>query len=349
MNNFISKVVLTTSIILTSIFLLPKLALSDNSDSVKNIAGKITVRVFPDGVDKGETGSGVIIQKDILEKKTTYFILTNDHVINFNGRNCGTNKSTNIEIQTPDKMNHKATIHENTKILCESKKDLAILTFSIDNSLQKYRYETAKISKNISIKDGEKIYISGFPCVDKCKNKDVELLFQSGNFTQLSDPQKDGYQLGYGVATQNGMSGGAVLNNNGELIGIHGKGISNNTAGSSADELKIYTLQEASPRQKKIIKSNAWAIPSSSFLHLLPTRSNSIENILSAVSDNQSNTEQRLNTVESKINYIYLLLAVVIILLVIIVFLVVLLKRNPRNTDLTYKPTKDQDRHEQYK
>ena len=74
----------------------------------------------------------------------------------------------------------------------------------------------------------------------------------------LSEPLKGGYQLGYTNSIQNGMSGGSILNSQGELIGINGLGkypILGNPYvyqdGNNIPEAKIENMSELS-----------WGIPS---------------------------------------------------------------------------------------
>ncbi len=68
------------------------------------------------------------------------------------------------------------------------------------------------------------LYIGGYPLATEAINKSV-FLFRSGTVSANSTQTLErGYSLIYSNDTLPGMSGGAVLNQNGELVAIHGRG-----------------------------------------------------------------------------------------------------------------------------
>jgi WD40 repeat protein len=74
-------------------------------------------------------------------------------------------------------------------------------------------------------REGDTIYIAGH---DSSSSKDSlnsrsNYSFISGRVISATNREKDGYQLKYTNKTARGMSGGPIFNQNGELIGIHGK------------------------------------------------------------------------------------------------------------------------------
>ena len=73
--------------------------------------------------------------------------------------------------------------------------------------------------------EGETIYIAGYKSSQgkESRNSRSSYLFTSGKIISINQKSKDGYQLKYTNETTRGMSGGPILNQNGELIGIHGK------------------------------------------------------------------------------------------------------------------------------
>jgi Trypsin-like peptidase domain len=93
------------------------------------------------------------------------------------------------------------------------------------------RYEDSSSRKLAEINysklnKGEAIYIAGWknPQGSETGRSDVsDLLFTSGNITNINQRGKDGYQLKYTNDTVRGMSGGPILNQDGKLIGIHGR------------------------------------------------------------------------------------------------------------------------------
>jgi Flp pilus assembly protein TadD len=68
------------------------------------------------------------------------------------------------------------------------------------------------------------LYVAGFPGMDRAITSSI-LVVREGKISANSHKTFDkGYSLIYSNDTLNGMSGGAVLNNNGELVAIHGVG-----------------------------------------------------------------------------------------------------------------------------
>ena len=76
---------------------------------------------------------------------------------------------------------------------------------------------------------GSKVLISGYP-LPQFNNDKIELLLTNGEVVANASLRAlKGYQLLYTNPTWPGMSGGAVLNSSGKLIGIHGKSRDNKT------------------------------------------------------------------------------------------------------------------------
>ncbi|WP_048325785.1 S1 family peptidase, partial [Crocosphaera watsonii] len=90
--------------------------------------------------------------------------------------------------------------------------DLAILTFNSPNN-----YQVATLATNSDIQENQRVYSVGFP------EETDEFYFTQGNFKlQAPKPFLGGYQIGYDIDVKPGMSGGALLNEKGELIGVNG-------------------------------------------------------------------------------------------------------------------------------
>lgn len=160
-----------------------------------NLAQSITVKVL-----SGEFwGSGIIIQK----QKSEYSIVTNAHVLQ---------KDETYSIQTPDGHIYKAKslVNFDSNDLGD---DLAILQFHSDSL-----YKVASLGNSSTLKQKEPVFASGFGW-----NKN-QLLFKTGNISLVLDkPLKRGYQIGYLIDIEKGMSGGPLLNCKGEVVGINGK------------------------------------------------------------------------------------------------------------------------------
>ncbi len=205
---------------------------------VQQTAKNITVRVST----TNNGGSGVII----AQKGNNYLILTNAHVVR---------RATKIEIQAPDGQKYQATPIDGG---FDSKYDLALLQFT-----SKTKYTLANLS-NISgspLTIERTIYSAGFPFDSK------EIRITSGQVSQLSDiPFDDGTQIGYVTdkgkqGIRQGMSGGAIFDAQGNLLGINTVGV--------APILPDYTYNDGSKPLAKLKAQYAranWGIPVYNFL-----------------------------------------------------------------------------------
>lgn len=229
-------------------------SLSQNSPqlepSVASVARQVTVRIF---TNPG-AGSGVIIDR----QGQTYTVLTCAHVANASGNG-------SYRVLTPDGQTHLA-FRQRLPVLQGI--DLALLQFE---SRTPYRVATVGGFKDISI--GEPVYISGFPNYQKRDASALEVTYDwgikafeltSGNISMLLLDRSlhRGYKLGYTNATKGGMSGGAVLDRQGRLIGIHGRG-QQTIQGINAFRLEDGTMP--SPQLYKQMSGLSWAIPIYSF------------------------------------------------------------------------------------
>ncbi len=164
-----------------------------NRETIKQKAQAISVKVETDN----SLGSGVIIGQE----GNTYTVLTNAHVINSQVSNT---------IITNDGKSHAAKVIREGNSL--EGNDLAFLTFdSVDN------YQVATLAINPNLEENSKVYSVGFP------EETNEFYFTQGTLRkQAPKPFLGGYQIGYDIEVKPGMSGGALLNEKGELIGING-------------------------------------------------------------------------------------------------------------------------------
>ena len=168
----------------------------DINPHIKNkIAPEITVRIT--GAENN--GSGVIIGKQDNDK--TYLILTNNHVIR---------GGETFTIHTHDGKTHQANLIENN---IETNDDLALLEFNSENS-----YKIASLNSAAIPRVEQTILAIGYAA------ETGELVTQAGIIERVpSKSFKEGYQIGYTSKILQGMSGGAIINTNGEVIGINGK------------------------------------------------------------------------------------------------------------------------------
>jgi tetratricopeptide (TPR) repeat protein len=176
---------------------------------IDKIATGITVKII-DAENRGDSGSGVIIK----QTGNTYTVLTALHVV---VKKNGVINAATIKLITPDGKSYQL---KNIKPLADKNIpgfDLAIAEFTSNE-----KYAVAKIGNSDNAVRTTTVYVSGFPAKTGTLN-DAPLFIRSGEVNANGRAQREGYNLFYSNDTLRGMSGGAVLNDNGELVAIHGR------------------------------------------------------------------------------------------------------------------------------
>lgn len=177
----------------------PQLASALPLSELERIAKSITVRI-----DSQTPGSGILIKRS----GDTYTVLTAAHVVA---------TEDEYDIVTPDDQRYAidyATVRRFPKV------DLAILEFKSNRT-----YQVATIGDSRQAKYGSAVFVSGFP-VNLEANRSADLRFTSGVIAaNAASPLTDGYAIAYSNNTFQGMSGGSVLDQTGQLIGIHGQSL----------------------------------------------------------------------------------------------------------------------------
>ncbi len=172
------------------------------SKELGKLAGQITVRILT----PGSQGSGIIIDKN----GNTYKVLTARHVVD------SINPGEESDIETFDEQLH-AVNTQNIQSFGD-KWDLAVVEFTTTKS-----YQVGEMGDSSSLSVGQNIYVSGFPIATAAMTA-VTLNFTEGKLTAVSSkPFDDGYGLAYNNNTLPGMSGGVVLDEEGLVVGVHGK------------------------------------------------------------------------------------------------------------------------------
>lgn len=166
--------------------------------AIEKIGREITVRII-DRQNPSASGSGVLIK----HSGKTYTVLTAFHVVK-NG--------SKYEIMTPDQKSNQV---KSIKRL--SGADLAVVEFSSSNN-----YKIAKIGNSDKATASTTVYVTGFP-VKRGAIPNPTLFFNKGQVQANGAAQSDGYNIIYDNDTLGGMSGGPVLNEQGEVIAIHGR------------------------------------------------------------------------------------------------------------------------------
>ncbi|NJM74590.1 MAG: trypsin-like peptidase domain-containing protein [Acaryochloridaceae cyanobacterium RU_4_10] len=168
---------------------------------VSKVAQSVTVMI-QDPQSPQTTGSGIIIKRE----GETYTVLTAHHVVK---------QSPNYQVMTPDKKMNPI-VQGSIKPLPGV--DLALVQFKSAGA-----YGIAKMGDSAQSPSGSASFVAGFPGTTEVRSE-PEYYFTSGKIAANgSRPNKDGYALAYSNPTLPGMSGGPVLNEQGELIGIHGQ------------------------------------------------------------------------------------------------------------------------------
>jgi serine protease Do len=184
------------------------------SSEIGKIAQDVTVLIDMDGAQLW--GSGVII----YHEGSTYTVLTAKHVL--------VRPSSISQVETVDGKRYPL-LAQTVKMLPGV--DLAVLEFKSDRP-----YKIAKIANSDQASIGSVVYTSGFPAPGQTIH-DREFRFTRGEIaSRPTKAQADGYAMIYTNITRRGMSGGPVLNEDGQLVGIHGRAdgdsVQNNNSGA---------------------------------------------------------------------------------------------------------------------
>ncbi len=175
-----------------------QVAVALSSQQVEQIGKEITVRIV-DSQNPTVSGSGVLIK----HSGNTYTVLTAYHVVKDAGK---------YEIITPDTQTHQV---KSVKRLPNV--DLAVVEFSSSKD-----YKIAKIGNSDKATASTSVYVAGFPGRTAAISN-PQLFFNKGQVQANGAAQRDGYNILYDNDTLSGMSGGAVLNEQGEVVAIHGR------------------------------------------------------------------------------------------------------------------------------
>lgn len=175
-----------------------------------NISVKVSGRDF--------LGSGFILQRSGQE----YTVITNQHVLRAG--------EAPYKIETSDGKTYSAEVLSDMRA-ANDRYDLAILKFE-----SKAIYPTARIGSSLYLEVGEPIFAAGFP-YNESNPKPTPAVFEQPDPRKfpklalkkgrvaiiLNQALEEGYQIGYTNDVKKGMSGGPLLNSQGEVVGVNGK------------------------------------------------------------------------------------------------------------------------------
>lgn len=159
------------------------------------VAQQITVRI-----EGAIQGSGVLIER----QGSTYTVLTAWHVVSEN------RQGESIDVITGDGRVHSIEIRSIRRI---SNTDLAALEFTSNAN-----YAIATLGAADKTPRKSRLVVAGYP------NEADSIYVTTGFLYAAAKRQREGgYELVYSNETAAGMSGGAVVDEAGQLIGIHGR------------------------------------------------------------------------------------------------------------------------------
>lgn len=160
-------------------------------------AKAITVKVMsPDFL-----GSGILLQR----QGTVYTVLTNAHVLRAG--------KTPYQIQTADGRIWAASVPKTNHF---GNNDLAILQFHSTGIV----YKVASFGSAPAV--GNEVFAAGFPITEAGVRENSFVITTGKVSLILPKALEGGYQIGYTNDISKGMSGGALLNSRGEVVGVNG-------------------------------------------------------------------------------------------------------------------------------
>ncbi len=170
---------------------------------IAELANSVSVQI--NGTERGG-GTGFIIAK----QGTSYTVLTANHIV-------PNNKAIyKIRSYTTGKEYQVTRVVPLQKTDIEL--DLAVVTFNSTES-----YPVVTLGDSAQATSGTQIFVSGYPN-NRSRNQQNPPEFTQGYVSSRPPTHKRGYTLRYSAVTQKGMSGGAVFDGEGRVVGIHGEG-----------------------------------------------------------------------------------------------------------------------------
>ncbi len=260
---------------------MPRISPQKLSQKINQIASEISVKIS----DGDFLGSGFVIQQTGKQ----YIVITNQHVLRAG--------KAPYKITTYDGESYSAEVISKLNNT-DYQYDLAVLRFEADAI-----YPTAKIGSSIYLEVGEPIFAAGFPS-DKLEQPTADVFAQSNLNTSrgltlelgrvaiiLNQALEEGYQIGYTNNVKKGMSGGPLLNFQGEVVGVNGK-----HAYPLWDSPEVYQDgSELCPALQELINRSSLAIPIEKSIELNPEleslRIKSVPKVVSEFSPTSKNSQ----------------------------------------------------------
>jgi S1-C subfamily serine protease len=234
---YITTLTILLPTILTQSFVVTELG-STQEQRLRRHLRSISIKILA----HGETiGSGVLLTK----QERVYTVVTNAHVIQ--------SASGQFQLQTHDGQIYAAALITPPT---GQNRDLSILRFQS----REHVYITAKLATALP-KTGDRVWSSGFSHENRVEDTAKAVLnptIVKGQIVQvLPIAIAGGYSIGSDRSIDKGMSGGALINRSGELIGING--VHANPLWDKPEVLEDGS--KVSDVLQEQIKNSNWAIP----------------------------------------------------------------------------------------
>jgi tetratricopeptide (TPR) repeat protein len=192
---------LPTAGVVAAVALVQSAVLAKSATEVNDIAQAIAVKI----ATTSGNGSGILLQK----QGDVYTILTAAHVVE--------NERASYTITTPDGRTYQPIANSIRRY--QGDVDLAVLKFRSSAT-----YKLAELGNSNVLKGGMNLYVAGFPAPTQVITQSV-FVFREGKVSANSKQIfENGYALLYSNDTLPGMSGGPILDEAGQVVGIHGRG-----------------------------------------------------------------------------------------------------------------------------
>lgn len=216
--NFSTNLIGTTVVAATLAFSIPTIVTAKTNSNLTQTAQNLTVQINSNGNSPG--GSGVIIGRD----GNTYTVLTANHVVcdvipRPGPVVCRQDIAYSVRTYTGQEYPLRSVEHLQKNA---NDSDLALVTFE---SPQKY--PTAQLGNSEQAPITSDVYVAGFPAAFGKIGVQRDFTLTKGAVASISSNAIKGYSLVYDARTKTGMSGGPVFNSEGQLVGIHGLGDTN--------------------------------------------------------------------------------------------------------------------------
>lgn len=225
--------------------MIPEVARSlsaQQTEGLRRRAQEITVTVWVDD----RWSSGILIHR----QDQTYTVITNQHVVEFGQR---------LQIVMFDGRRYQAELQNHPGFQSD---DLALLRFQSAEAA----YPVATLGPALSLIAGTPVFAAGFPVEDEGDSKPT-FHFTQGKISLVSPKMLEGgYQVGYTNPVEKGMSGGPVLNRQGQVIAINGM----HAHPLWGDPYVFTDGSKPNANLQNVMQRSSWAIPVERFLELAP-------------------------------------------------------------------------------